>query len=243
MSGHEREPAGAARAATQARVLDWIEGVLWLSLLVVGSAVALAVLRDVESRGRPRGPVAPAPTGLIEAEDLAMVAKSRDFSFWLQPSSDFPDGHWSKDGHMFASNTVEGDWVELQLPDREPGRYAIELFLTKAADYGVVAAIVNGARIAQFDLWTRIGVLPTGALPLGELELSGRGDVLRLEVVGKNPNALAPHYQFAIDGVRLGAAPSAGALDDEARAAGAAAGNSESASSEPERDRVGVDGE
>jgi hypothetical protein len=144
---------------------------------------------------------------------------------------------------MMASNTVEGDWVELRLPDLGPGRYVVELFLTKAADYGVVAASVNGVRLAQFDLWTRIGVQATGVLPVGEVALSGHGDVLRLDVVGKNPNALAPHYQFGVDGVRLSVAPPAAAADDAADAPAADAPSVGSTPVESERDRAGVDGE
>ena len=45
--------------------------------------------------------------------------------------------------------------------------------------------------------------LGKGALDLGEVELRGHGDVLRLEVIGANPSAAPPHFQFGIDGVRL----------------------------------------
>ncbi len=94
---------------------------------------------------------------------------------------------------------------------------------------------MNGARIAEFDLWTRIGVVPTGAQSLGEIALSGSGDVLRLEDAGKNQHASAPFYQFGIDGVRLSAPTPAAAGE------GAAAPNADRTSSEP--DRAGVDGE
>ena len=32
----------------------------------------------------------------IEAEDLKVIAKSRNFTFWLQPSDGFSGGNWSK---------------------------------------------------------------------------------------------------------------------------------------------------
>lgn len=204
MSETEREPAHAGRAEPHGRILDWTEAGLWIVLLVVGSLVALAVLRDSESRSRPRGPVKPAPGGLIEAEDLPVIAKSREFAFWLQPSSGFAGGKWSKDGHMFAHDTRQGDWIELRLPEREPGRYALELFLTKAADYGIVAVYVNEVQLGRFDLWSARDIVPTGALKLGDVQLGGRKNVLRLEVVGKNPNAAPPFFQFAIDGIRIG---------------------------------------
>jgi hypothetical protein len=198
----QQEPAGGA--GSHNRILDLTEAGLWIVLLIVGTLVGLEVLRDASTRVRPKAERGPVPTGLIEAEDLPVIAKSRDYMFWSQPSSMFPGGRWSKDNHMFAQATVKGDWVELRLPEREPGNYRFELFLTKAADYGIVAVSLNGAQVGTFDLYSGRGVVPTGALDLGELELRGREDVLRLEVEGTNPRASMPFFQFGIDGIRLG---------------------------------------
>jgi len=148
----EREPAHADRSKLHGRILDWTEAGLWIVLLVVGSLVALTVLREGETRNRTRAAARPAPGSLIEAEDLPVIAKSRDFSFWLQPSEGFSGGKWSKDGHMFAFGTRQGDWIELRLPDQKPGLYPIELFMTKAADYGMVAAVINEVQLGTFDL-------------------------------------------------------------------------------------------
>ncbi len=104
---------------------------------------------------------------------------------------------------MFASRPFEGDWIDLRLPEQEPGDYALDLFLTKAADYGIVAVSVNEVQLGTFDLMSLREVVPTGALKLGNVKLRGRKNVLRLEVVGKNPNAAPPFYQFGIDGIRL----------------------------------------
>ncbi len=222
MTKSEEEQVHASRAGSHARILDWTEAVLWIALIAVGILVALAVLRESEMRNQPRGPVAPAPTGLIEAEDLARIGQSRDFPFWLQPTSDFLEGKWSGDAHMFASNTTEGDWIEFRLPEQEPGHYALELFMTKAADYGIVAVAVNGIPLLAFDLWAGRGVLPTGALKLGDVELGGSDDVLRLEVSGKNPDASPPFFQFGIDGIRLAEpAPPAPPASAEGAPAGA----------------------
>ncbi|MCH8083679.1 MAG: hypothetical protein IH885_05530 [Myxococcales bacterium] len=203
MSEQESEQPHTSRAESRGRILDWTEAGLWIVLLVVGSLVALAVLRDSESRNRPRAAAKPAPGGLIEAEDLKVIAKSRDFTFWLQPSSGFPGGNWSKDGHMFASSPTKGDWIDLRLPEQKPGVYALDLFMTKAADYGIIAVYVNEVKLDEFDLLSLREVVPTGALKLGNVELRGRKNVLRLEVVGKNPNAAPPFYQFGIDGIRI----------------------------------------
>ncbi len=241
MSEQETEHAHADRAKPYGRMLDWTEAGLWIVLLVVGSLVALAALRDSEGRNRPRAAAKPAPGGLIEAEDLPVIAKSREFTFWLQPSTGFPAGKWSKDGHMFASGTRQGDWVELRLPEREPGRYALEIFFTKAADYGIVAVYVNEAQLGTFDLWSARDIVPTGALKLGDVELFSRKNVLRLEVVGKNPNAAPPFYQFGIDGVRIGK-PAPAARGKTADRATLKAPKAEPIRSESDAERASTDG-
>jgi hypothetical protein len=218
VSKRPKTAAQADGAEPHGRILDWIEAGLWIALIVVGSLVALAILRDAETRKRVRADAAPAPVGLIEAEDLSVIAKSREFSFWLQPSDGFRGGNWSKDGHMFAHNTEDGDWIEFQLPGRKPGRYAIEVFMTKAADYGIVVASVNGDRRGTFDLWSGRGVLPTGALKLGDVELNGSNDVIRFAVEGTNPKATSPFFQFGIDGIRIDEPASAARAEEEADA-------------------------
>jgi len=241
LSERESEQAHSGRAESHGRILDWTEAGLWIVLLVVGSLVALTVLRESEDRIRTRAATKPPPGGLIEAEDLPVIAKSRDFTFWLQPSDGFPAGSWSKDGHMFASGTTKGDWIELRLPEREPGRYALDLFLTKASDYGIVAVYVNEVELGEFDLLSLRDVLPTGALKLGEVQLGGRKNVLRLEVVGKNPNAASPFYQFGIDGIRI-EKPAPAARRGTANRAIPKAPEAEPITSESDAERASTDG-
>jgi hypothetical protein len=213
---NEERPAGSApegrdgndtasqseRSRWLNRALDVAEVFLWIGLLAVGSMTALTVLK--EDSGRPQREVKSAAKVSVEAEDMRVVAKSRDFTFWLQPTTDFPAGRWSKDGQMFAHGARKGDWIELELPEREPGPHRLELILTRSADYGIVAVSFNGSRVGEeIDLLSRRGVVPTAPLDLGLVELRGSGDVLRLEVTGANPASRAPFFQFGIDGVRL----------------------------------------
>ena len=184
------------------RALDLAEAFLWIALLAVGSLIALTVLK--EDSGRPQRTATPAAEVSVEAEDMRVVARSRDFTFWLQPTTDFAGGRWSKDGQMFAHGAQKGDWIELELPEREPGSYRLELILTRSADYGIVSVSLNGVPIGEeIDLWSNRGVVPTDPLDFGSVELRGSGDVMRLEVTGANPASRAPHFQFGIDGVRL----------------------------------------
>jgi hypothetical protein len=195
-------PEQAPRTALD-RWLDGIEAVLWIGLLVFGSVVALAVFREREGQQPPTQFAA--PEGLIEAEQLRVAGRSRAFDVWLQPTSSFTGGRWSKDGQMLAVGTQPGDWIDLELPERAPGKQRLEIFLTKAADYGVVSVALNGAALGgEIDLFSDRGVLPTDAVDLGVVELRGKGDVLRVAVLRSNPKTAPPHFQFGIDGLRLG---------------------------------------
>jgi hypothetical protein len=137
---------------------------------------------------------------------------------------------------MFAQNTKKGDWIDLRLPEREPGSYRLELFLTKAADYGIVTVSLNGARIGTVDLWSGRGVVPSGVQDLGELELRGREDVLRLAVEETNARASMPFFQFGIDGIRLlEPGQDTGDEDGESAAAGTSDGGREAAGEESDQ--------
>jgi hypothetical protein len=61
-------------------------------------------------------------------------------------------------------------------------------------------------------------VVPSGKLELGEVELAGRKNLLRLVIEGKNPNAAPPFYQFGIDGIRIRELASVSGGDGEADA-------------------------
>jgi hypothetical protein len=198
----QTEPAPAA--ARVDRWLDAIEAVLWIGLLVFGSVVAIAVFREYQGTRPPEHLVA--PSGLIEAEQLRLAGKSREFTFWLQPTTSFTGGRWSEDGQMLAVGTEQGDWIEFELPEREPGPQRLEIFLTKASDYGIVTLALNGTPVGgEIDLFSDRGVAPTGAVDLGVVELHKGGDLLRLTIVGANERTAPPHFQFGIDGIRLSA--------------------------------------
>lgn len=217
MRSHESEAADEGRA--RHRILDAIEALLWVGLIVAGGTIAFTILRTDPDRESSRAELDPPPVDIVEAEALPVLGMSRAFTFWLQSTSDFRGGRWSGDGHMFAFGTQEGDWIDLALPEQEPGSYRLELFLTKAADYGVVAVSVNGEPVGEeLDLWSDRGVVPSGAQDMGIVELRGRGDVLRLAVIGSHPAASAPFFQFGIDGIRLESSSESSGASEPAQA-------------------------
>lgn len=183
------------------RILDLVEASLWVALLVLGGRVALEVMQTGRGGESAAAEVIP---GLVEAEDLRVVAKSRDFTFGLQPTSSFRARGWSRGGHMFALGTDKDDWIDLAVPELAAGTYELQIFLTRARDYGIVVVLLDGVLLGTpIDLWVPGGVFPTGPITLGEVELGPRPGVLRIAVTGTNPRASPPYYQFGVDGIRL----------------------------------------
>jgi len=204
----ERTRRGASNAALLSDLtdadshprLDVGERLLWAMLVLLAFVSFLTI-----EAGRP-APTAPAaaPVGLIEAENLEVVAKSREFTWWLQPTSSFRAGNWSKDGHMFAFGTERGDWIDLALPPTPAGEYRLALYFTRASDYAVVSVSVNGQQSGEpIDLWSGTGVETMEPVELPTLSLEGDGDVLRIQASDANPAASPPFYQFGLDGIRL----------------------------------------
>jgi hypothetical protein len=183
------------------RILDATEIGLWLALLCIGGMVAFETVRQ-RAFGITR-PEIVYPAGFVEAELLRVRGMAHGIRLWLQPTTSFAGGEWSLDGHLFAMNAGLGSWVEFELPVIEAGPHEVDLFLTRARDYGVVQASIDGEPLGEpIDLWAGPGVLPSGAIELGRRELSP-DSVLRLDVVGTNERSAPPHHQFAIDGVEL----------------------------------------
>jgi hypothetical protein len=133
-----------------------------------------------------------------------VLEKNRDFPFWLQPISAFGIGHWDQGNHLFAQNTQVNDWVRFQLSVPISGQYKLQVYLTRANDYGVVTFFLNGQKInKKIDLWAEDGVIrPTGAIDLGVYPLKTMNK-FTIQVISHHPNNHAPHYQFAIDKIIL----------------------------------------
>lgn len=162
------------------------------------------------------GPARPTPTpapkpaayvnpALIEAEVLAVPGRSGDIEMFTQSTEDFVSGRWSRDGHLFLRTRKAGDWVDFLLPVETAGRYRVIAYLTRSYDYGNVEFSINGRATGEkISLWSPDGqVFPTGPLSLGTFELTPEKNRLRVTVVGSDPASAPPHYQFAIDGIKL----------------------------------------
>ncbi len=155
-------------------------------------------------------PPAPPPAtayrikGALEGEKLRIAKKSSNFDVDPQDMTAFGDGNWSGASHLWGRPGKAGEWVDLELPVKATGRYAVVVYLTKARDYGILQFDVNGKPLGpNIDCYHANSVVATGAIDLGTVELQKGTATLRVQVVGTNPRSDGLRYMWGLDCVAL----------------------------------------
>ncbi|MHB8955278.1 MAG: DUF2961 domain-containing protein [Pirellulaceae bacterium] len=114
----------------------------------------------------------------------------------------FGRGQWKDDNQLWWTGAKPGDKLNLRLPVEQDGRYAVEAYMTKAIDYGIVQLWIDGRKAGPpLDLFHE-GVVPTGPVTLGTHQLAAGEHILTVEIVGANPKAVKA-YMFGLDQVLL----------------------------------------
>jgi len=139
--------------------------------------------------------------GAIEGEGLKVLSKTGGNPA-KQSLLEFIGGKWSGDAHLWWTQAKPGDKLELEVPVKRSGKYDFIVMMTKAADYGVVQFYLDGQKIAgPFDLYND-GVVPSGEVSLGRMDLAKGNHRLTVEIIGANDKAIKA-YMFGLDYVRL----------------------------------------
>jgi hypothetical protein len=166
--------------------------------------------REPDARVLQTLPASPPPPlsyrvkGALEGENLKIAKKSSDFPADPQDMIPFADGNWSGGSHLWGRPAKAGEWLDLDLPVSAEGRYHVVVYLTKARDYGVVRFHLDGKPLGhKIDCFHPNGVIATGAIDLGTVELKPGTATLRVEVVGTNPKSDGPRYMWGLDCVVL----------------------------------------
>lgn len=111
------------------------------------------------------------------------------------------EGHWKEGGHLLFRNVSVGDAVDIRIPASSPVAEQILLYATKSSAFGILRFSVNGQPAGEdIDCYADQHT-PTGAIDLGTFDPVEGAYVLRVEVVGKNPNSYKT--SFALDCVVL----------------------------------------
>jgi hypothetical protein len=115
-------------------------------------------------------------------------------------------GKWKNDIQLWWTGARPGSVLELALPVAENGKHEVIVYLTKAADYGIVQLSLDGKKAGEpIDLFNR-GVIPSGPISLGTHDLTAGPHKLSVEIVGANPDA-KKSYMFGISQIDVKPAP------------------------------------
>lgn len=137
-------------------------------------------------------------TGAIEGETMKVLETSRGKA-GRQDMASFPKDRWSGRDHLWWTGAKEGDRLVLEFEVPETGRYELQAVMTKARDYALVQLAIDDQPLGEaIDLFHTPDVITTGVISLGVRELDAGNHRLRVEIIGKHPEA-APGYMFGLD--------------------------------------------
>jgi len=138
--------------------------------------------------------------GAIEAERMGRVAVEGG-DIGPQNMSGWGAHHWSGGTQLFFRPRAKGAHVTLELSVPKDGRYELDVYYTKAVDYGIVQLHLDGKAIGQpFDGFNN-GVIPSGKVAYGTVELEAGKHKVKFQVVGKNKASTG--YFMGIDCLTL----------------------------------------
>ncbi len=134
--------------------------------------------------------------GALEGERLAIARKTGGQTQEQDLAGFGPD--WSGDAHLWWTQAKPGDELDLTVPVKTAGRYRLKAQFTRAIDYGIVQLALDGRNLGEPIDFYHDGVVPTGAVDLGESDLSAGDHHLTAQIVGANPKAVKS-YMFGFD--------------------------------------------
>jgi hypothetical protein len=152
--------------------------------------------------------------GVIEAEDLKVKART---------AGDVPDQDmlpfgdaWSGGRQLWWLVHERSAKLDLELPVKTAGTYAVSAAFTRAGDYGTVQLALDGKPLGKaIDLYEPSpAVIHTGDVPLGTATLDAGPHTLSITLTGKN--ARSTNYLVGMDWIKLTPAP-AGSVRERKR--------------------------
>lgn len=138
--------------------------------------------------------------GALEGEKLKVLTRTGGGT-QTQDMAGY-EGRYSGDAHLWWTGAKPGDKLELAVPAPKAGRYAVKMQFTKAIDYGVMKLSLNGQPLGEPMDFFNHGVIATGEMDLGEVNLQAGENRLAVEIVGANEKAVKG-YMFGLDYVKL----------------------------------------
>lgn len=110
-------------------------------------------------------------------------------------------GNWSGGEQLFWSEGATGAVLDLMVDVPAASKYAVEIYMTRAPDYGRLSFEVDGqASTVPFDGMAP-QVLPSGPIQVGTFPLQAGQHRVSLMITGKHPQSA--NYYAGIDKLRL----------------------------------------
>jgi serine/threonine protein kinase/WD40 repeat protein len=135
----------------------------------------------------------------FEAEDLPILEPA-SCPVIRQPMRDFGPKRWSNDHQLFGA-AQKGGHVTLGFDVPITTNYRLDIFFTKASDYGIVEIALDGKRLGErFDGFNR-EVVPSERVSLGSVHLTEGAHELQFTVMDKNGDS--SNYFLGIDCLEL----------------------------------------
>ena len=135
----------------------------------------------------------------LQAEKLELESGA-NWSVSTQPVAGFGKDCWSGNQQLFFPPNAKGT-ITFRLPVAAPGSYRMDLYATRAPDFGRVRVFLDGESLgAVFDAYAPV-VIPSGQVTLGTSNLTQGTHRLRIDMVGKNP--ASANFGFGLDCIDL----------------------------------------
>jgi hypothetical protein len=191
-------------------MLGWVKGTVDYATTIYWygdrNAVALSTSGLEEATRKLLSP-AEEPTykisDAIEFEDIASTAQSPSIRTEVQKTYGFTGGKWSGAAQLTCNEGKPGDYIEFSFDIFGNRAYRIELFATKAIDYGIISFTLNGKKTPVRIDGYNTTVLPTGAISLGSCWPIDGKIRLRIEIEDTNVLTTGQRYMFGLDCIKI----------------------------------------
>jgi hypothetical protein len=139
---------------------------------------------------------------VLEGEDLVTARKARVSrgKIVVQPMAGFGQG-WSRNAQLLWVEGTAGAVLDLTIEIASAGKYAVDLYLTRAPDYATAEGEVAGEAAAGGFVGFSPHVAPPGPYTLGTFVLAPGPRKVSLKITGRAPQSTG--YLVGIDRVVL----------------------------------------
>ena len=137
----------------------------------------------------------------LELSGITVLEKPEG-SIEEQGMGGFGPSKWKDDNQLWWTGKL-GAKMKLAVNVKNEGDFELYTRLTKAPDYGIVQFYIDDVKLGEpIDLFNKDSVIITDELNLGKVHLTPGANILTVEMVGANPEAIKM-YMFGMDYLRI----------------------------------------